>query len=115
MEPGSEGSPDMESATSAERQDTDTRGGFAERVARFQRDGQRPRSQEIKRAAKRVDVSNLNLYYGSFMAVEGVDISIEPNKVTALIGSSGCGKSTFLRSLNRMHELVPNARVQGEV
>jgi phosphate transport system ATP-binding protein len=66
-------------------------------------------------AAKTVQVTDLNLYYGSFLAVEDVNITIEPNKVTALIGSSGCGKSTFLRSLNRMHELVPGARVEGEV
>ena len=66
-------------------------------------------------AAKTVRVSDLHLYYGSFLAVEDVNITIEPNKVTALIGSSGCGKSTFLRSLNRMHELVPGARVEGEV
>jgi phosphate transport system ATP-binding protein len=66
-------------------------------------------------AAKSITATNLNLFYGSFLAVEDVNITIEPNKVTALIGSSGCGKSTFLRSLNRMHELVPGARVTGEV
>jgi phosphate transport system ATP-binding protein len=66
-------------------------------------------------AAKTVRVSDLNLYYGSFLAVKDVNITIEPNKVTALIGSSGCGKSTFLRSLNRMHELVIGAYVTGEV
>src|SRR4051794_7320905 len=66
-------------------------------------------------AAKTVRVTGLNLYYGNFLAVKDVDITIEPNKVTALIGSSGCGKSTFLRSLNRMHELVPGAYATGEV
>src|SRR5204863_7608764 len=70
---------------------------------------------EIASAAKTVEDSGLNLYYGSFLAVKDVDVTIEPNKVTALIGSSGCGKSTFLRSLNRMHELVAGARVEGEV
>jgi phosphate transport system ATP-binding protein len=70
---------------------------------------------DIASAAKTVEVSGLNLYYGSFLAVEDVNVTIEPNKVTALIGSSGCGKSTFLRSLNRMHELVAGARVEGEV
>jgi phosphate transport system ATP-binding protein len=69
----------------------------------------------VARPAKRIQVSSLDLYYGSFMAVRGVNVSIQPNKVTALIGSSGCGKSTFLRSLNRMHELVAGARVDGEV
>jgi phosphate transport system ATP-binding protein len=65
--------------------------------------------------AKTVVVKDLNLYYGSFHAVRDVNITIQPNKVTALIGSSGCGKSTFLRSLNRMHELVPGAYAQGVV
>jgi phosphate transport system ATP-binding protein len=69
----------------------------------------------VATAAKTISVTSLNLYYGSFLAVEDVDVTIQPNKVTALIGSSGCGKSTFLRSLNRMHELVPGARVEGEV
>lgn len=66
-------------------------------------------------AAKRFEVSDLDIYYGSFQAVKGVTMTIQPNKVTALIGSSGCGKSTFLRSLNRMHELVEGARVEGSV
>jgi phosphate transport system ATP-binding protein len=65
--------------------------------------------------AKTVVVRDLNLYYGEFHAVRDVNITIQPNKVTALIGSSGCGKSTFLRSLNRMHELVPGAYAQGTV
>jgi phosphate transport system ATP-binding protein len=69
----------------------------------------------VQSAAKRVEVSDLDLYYGDFHAVKGVNMTIQPNKVTALIGSSGCGKSTFLRSLNRMHELVLDARVEGSV
>ena len=64
---------------------------------------------------KRVEVSDLDIYYGSFHAVKGVTMTIQPNKVTAIIGSSGCGKSTFLRSLNRMHELIEGARVEGSV
>jgi phosphate transport system ATP-binding protein len=62
-----------------------------------------------------IEVSDLDLYYGSFLAVEGVTMSIRRNAVTALIGASGCGKSTFLRSLNRMHELVRGARAEGTV
>jgi phosphate transport system ATP-binding protein len=62
-----------------------------------------------------IEVTDLSLYYGSFLAVEGVTMSIQRNKATALIGASGCGKSTFLRSLNRMHELVPGARAEGNV
>ena len=65
--------------------------------------------------AKRIDVNNLNVFYSSFLAVEDVSLSIEPNSVTAFIGPSGCGKSTFLRTLNRMHEVIPGARVEGEV
>ncbi|MGZ4604624.1 MAG: phosphate ABC transporter ATP-binding protein PstB [Blastococcus sp.] len=65
--------------------------------------------------AKRIDVSDLNIFYGDFRAVADVNVSIEPRSVTALIGPSGCGKSTFLRSLNRMHEVLPGARVEGKV
>jgi phosphate transport system ATP-binding protein len=65
--------------------------------------------------SKRIEVNDLNIYYGDFLAVEGVTMSIEPRTVTALIGPSGCGKSTFLRTLNRMHEVIPGARVEGEV
>jgi phosphate transport system ATP-binding protein len=65
--------------------------------------------------AKRIDVKDVNIYYGDFLAVEGVSMTIEPRAVTALIGPSGCGKSTFLRTLNRMHEVIPGAYVKGEV
>ncbi|MET4591190.1 phosphate ABC transporter ATP-binding protein PstB [Arthrobacter sp. 754] len=65
--------------------------------------------------SKRIDVKDLNVYYGDFLAVEDVTINIEPKSVTAFIGPSGCGKSTFLRTLNRMHEVLPGARVEGEV
>jgi phosphate transport system ATP-binding protein len=64
--------------------------------------------------SKRIDVKQLNVYYGAFLAVENVDMVIEPRAVTALIGPSGCGKSTFLRTLNRMHEVIPGARVEGQ-
>ncbi len=65
--------------------------------------------------SKRIEVNNLNVYYGDFLAVEDVSLTIEPRTVTAFIGPSGCGKSTFLRTLNRMHEVIPGATVQGEV
>ena len=65
--------------------------------------------------AQRIDAKDLNIYYGDFLAVAGVTMSIEPRSVTALIGPSGCGKSTFLRSLNRMHEVIPGARVEGTI
>jgi phosphate transport system ATP-binding protein len=69
----------------------------------------------LGRGAKTIEAKGVNLYYGDFQAVEEVTMTIEPNKVTALIGSSGCGKTTFLRSLNRMHELTPGASVKGEI
>jgi len=81
---------------------------------RFTR-AQAPAPNTIESVAKAVEVTDLNLFYGDFHAVQDVNIAIQANRVTALIGSSGCGKSTFLRSLNRMHELVPGARVEGSV
>ncbi|MEO5831985.1 MAG: phosphate ABC transporter ATP-binding protein PstB [Nakamurella sp.] len=65
--------------------------------------------------AKRIDVEDLNVYYGDFLAVADASVNIAPLTVTALIGPSGCGKSTFLRTLNRMHEVIPNGRVTGKV
>jgi phosphate transport system ATP-binding protein len=65
--------------------------------------------------AKGIDVSNLDIYYRDFLAVQDVTMTIKPQAVTALIGPSGCGKSTFLRALNRMHEVIPGARVEGTV
>ena len=65
--------------------------------------------------AKRIDVSGLDVFYGDFKAVEDVSMTVQPRSVTAFIGPSGCGKSTLLRTLNRMHEVVPGARVAGKV
>ncbi|WP_277454124.1 phosphate ABC transporter ATP-binding protein PstB [Janibacter sp. DB-40] len=65
--------------------------------------------------SKRIDVKNLDIYYSDFLAVKDVSVTIEPRTVTALIGPSGCGKSTFLRALNRMHEVIPGAKVDGQV
>jgi phosphate transport system ATP-binding protein len=74
-----------------------------------------PVTKAAGRPAKTIETRGVNLFYGDFHAVEEVTMTIAPNKVTALIGSSGCGKTTFLRSLNRMHELTPGARVEGAV
>ena len=63
--------------------------------------------------SKRIEAKNLDIYYGKFKAVEGVNMTIEPRAVTAFIGPSGCGKTTFLRTLNRMHEVIPGAYVEG--
>src|SRR5687768_8987223 len=65
--------------------------------------------------AKRFDIKDLNIYYGKFHAVNSVNLAVPPRNVTAFIGPSGCGKSTVLRSLNRMHEVIPGARVEGKV
>lgn len=65
--------------------------------------------------SKQIDIEDLNIFYGDFRAVEGVSMTIEPKSVTAFIGPSGCGKSTVLRTLNRMHEVIPGASVQGSV
>jgi phosphate transport system ATP-binding protein len=65
--------------------------------------------------AKSIDVSNLDIYYGDFLAVEDVNLTIPARSVTALIGPSGCGKSTFLRCLNRMNDIIPDTRVDGDV
>lgn len=65
--------------------------------------------------AKRLDLTDLNIYYGAFHAVADVTLSVAPRSVTAFIGPSGCGKSTVLRTLNRMHEVISGARVDGSV
>jgi phosphate transport system ATP-binding protein len=65
--------------------------------------------------AKRIETRDLSCFYGSHRAVDGVSLTIEPKRVTALIGPSGCGKSTYLRSLNRMHEVVPGGRIEGRI
>jgi ABC-type phosphate transport system, ATPase component len=65
--------------------------------------------------SKRIELRDLNVYYGDFLAVEGINMTIEPQSVTAFIGPSGCGKSTLIRTLNRMHEVIPGAYVTGEL
>jgi phosphate transport system ATP-binding protein len=64
---------------------------------------------------KSLYTKNLSAYYGSHLAVKDVSMNFEPGQITALIGPSGCGKSTLLRCLNRMHEIIPGTRVEGEV
>jgi phosphate transport system ATP-binding protein len=62
-----------------------------------------------------LEAGNLNVYYGSFRAVKNVSLKFLRNQITALIGPSGCGKSTVLRCFNRMNDLIPAARVEGQV
>jgi phosphate transport system ATP-binding protein len=61
------------------------------------------------------EIKGLNLYYGDFQALRNIDLQIKKHEITALIGPSGCGKSTFLRTLNRMNDLIPISRIEGEV
>ncbi|WP_114559052.1 phosphate ABC transporter ATP-binding protein PstB [Desertihabitans aurantiacus] len=65
--------------------------------------------------SKSIEAIDLNVYYGDFLAVEGVNVKIEPRTVVAFIGPSGCGKTTFLRTMNRMHEVLPGATVKGQL
>jgi len=63
----------------------------------------------------KLEVKDLNFYYGKYQAIHNVNMSIRENKVTAFIGPSGCGKSTLLRTFNRMYELYPGQRAEGEI
>jgi len=63
----------------------------------------------------KIDVKNLDFYYGDFQALKKISFEMEENKVTALIGPSGCGKSTFIRVLNRMNDLIQGTRVEGKI
>ena len=63
----------------------------------------------------KIDVSNMDLYYGDFHALKNINLSIDANEVTAFIGPSGCGKSTLLKSIHRMNDLVPGCRITGEM
>jgi len=63
----------------------------------------------------KMEIHNLDFYYGSFQALKGINLEIKERQITALIGPSGCGKSTFLRTLNRMNDTIPETRVEGRV
>ena len=63
----------------------------------------------------KIITSNVNLFYGDFQALKGINMDIKENQITALIGPSGCGKSTFLRILNRMNDLIPSVRIEGDI
>jgi len=74
-----------------------------------------PGTHHVTEATAKIDVTGLNFYYGPRRVLEEIALKVRPNEVTALIGPSGCGKSTFLRSLNRMNDIVPGARVEGSI
>src|SRR3990170_1047047 len=65
--------------------------------------------------APKAEVSNLDFYYGDYRALNGISMTVHEHQVTALIGPSGCGKSTFLRCFNRMHDLYPGNRYEGQI
>ena len=71
--------------------------------------------QDAEPHAVRIAVNNLNFYYGASLALKAITLPLYANQVTAFIGPSGCGKSTLLRVLNRMYDLYPNQRAEGEV
>ena len=71
--------------------------------------------EDKQEAISKFVIRDLNLFYGDFQALYGVNMDIEEKKITALIGPSGCGKSTFLRSLNRMNDLIPIFKAQGSI
>jgi phosphate transport system ATP-binding protein len=74
-----------------------------------------PAAETSDKLAKKVSVSNLNFFYGDFRGLADINVDLYKNKVTAFIGPSGCGKSTLLRVLNRIYDLYPNQRAEGEV
>src|SRR5216110_1033047 len=75
-----------------------------------------PAARETSAAlSMRMTISKVNFFYGSKQSLFDISMGIATNKVTALIGPSGCGKSTLLRTLNRMHETIRNARLEGEI
>jgi phosphate transport system ATP-binding protein len=75
----------------------------------------RHRPSPVPAQPPKIDVQHLNFYYGEKRALEDISIAIRPTVVTAFIGPSGCGKSTFLRTLNRMNDIIPDTRVEGQV
>ncbi|MBL8244575.1 MAG: ATP-binding cassette domain-containing protein, partial [Rhodanobacteraceae bacterium] len=74
-----------------------------------------PKKPDLATLAKKAEARDLNFYYGQKQALKGINLPIYDKKVTALIGPSGCGKSTFLRCFNRMHDLYPGTRYEGEI
>ncbi len=85
------------------------------RLQSFERALESNRSQDRNTPAPKLEVERLNFYYGKFHALTDINIAFPEHRVTAIIGPSGCGKSTLLRALNRMGDLVPNSRYEGEI
>ena len=75
----------------------------------------RPQERQPEATRPKISARNLNFYYGSFQALKNINLDIPENKVTAFIGPSGCGKSTLLRVFNRMYQLYPEQRAEGQI
>jgi phosphate transport system ATP-binding protein len=73
------------------------------------------RGASVQREGHSITLEDVKIFYGNHMAVKGVSIAFAPNKISAIIGPSGCGKSTLVRSINRMHEEIPGAHVEGQI
>ena len=71
--------------------------------------------QDIKKQNIKIEIKNMNLYYGDFHALKDVELALPEKQITAFIGPSGCGKSTLLKSLNRMNDLVEGCRITGDI
>ena len=88
---------------------------FTETIAAFSKVRIKTAPPEVGDATSKIAVSSLSFFYGKQMALDLVNLPVTKNRITALIGPSGCGKSTLLRSMNRMHELVRDTRVEGRI
>lgn len=105
------GSERDENMLSVSNKKVNRKGAATESAAEVQ-----PHTQEVEVAVSgAVSLTNVEAFYGAFRAVNNVSLEVQPRAVTALIGPSGCGKSTLLRTINRMHETLPGARVQGSI
>jgi len=87
----------------------------SERTSPVEREAETPIPSELAQSVIRMETRHLDFYYGDVQALHGISLAIPQNSVTGLIGPSGCGKSTFLRCLNRMNDIIPGIRVDGEV
>jgi len=86
-----------------------------ERTNVVDREAESKKSPDVEANVIRMETRNLDFYYGDVQALLGISLAIAQNSVTALIGPSGCGKSTFLRCLNRMNDIIPGTRIEGDV
>ena len=107
----SESTPQPHAEVLVEASDLEARVGVAPKLAALVREHQDSGAD----TAPVLDLQNLSVFYGSFRAVRNVTLPVGKGQITALIGPSGCGKTTLLRTLNRMHDLIPGARIEGSV